>query len=1380
MTSFLIDYTKKNSEKSLDRALKELRYICCFTCIAKEFEEEKAWLEAERTAVGQRVKVAKRRGDDVQAIAIFWEEEADKIIQEDTKTKQKCFFGLCPNCIWRYRRGKELANKKDQIKKLMKTGKELTIGLPAPLLDVERYSSRHYISFKSRESKCKELLDALKDDNNYIVGLQGMGGTGKTTLAKEVGKKLKQSKQFTYIILTTVSFSPNIKKIQDDIAGPLGLTFDGCSESDRPVKLRKRLTNGEKILLILDDVWENIDFEAIGIPYSDIHKGCRVLATSRCKQVFNTMNCVKRIELGLLSEEDAWIMFQKYAHTSNACPKKVIDIGREIVKECKQLPAAIAIIGSSLRGQDQRVHEWDMKLKSLKKHVSYHGVDDDMVELYVWLKFSYDYMKDEKAKGLFLLCFVFGEDEEIPIEVLTRIFIGAGYFEEDYNTYKGARDHAVVAKNKLLDYYLLFGVGEKHVKMHGLVRDMAQWIKGKEIQKSLVERKVNIQYLPGEGKDRNLLSGKFGDSKLEILFVNVDREEERKCTEAQNSFFENMTQLRVLWFLGNDFTRLSLPYSIQSLTNIRSILANSVDLGNISVLGELQSLETLDLVCCTINELPKDIAKLKKFKLLNLENCGIRMDNPFEVIKRCSSLEELYFIDSFNGFCGDITLPQLQRYHICKGGAVMDDSLTKYVVFPTSDDAYWFSKQTLKFCMQTAEVLRLNGIKGRWRNLMPEILPINLGNDDLVELCLSYISQLQYLVDTIGYQMPNVLSNLVVLKLDRMENLEGLFNGALSFDCFKNLKKVSIKDCKHLRSLFKCKLNLSGLKVLELEGCPMLVSLFSQVSTFRSLVLLETLKIAHCERLENIREEESQSKINDRDNSNKWHGSMFPELKVLDIEGCPLLESMFPFLVVQDLPVLQTLKIRRCNGLRYIFGKYQHVEFHSLNQLELCHLPKFIDMFCESKHPISSSVKGSLADVDQPQDNSVALASESNSYRLNIWERAQCLHIQSKILYNIKNIELSQFSKIKSVFILSIVPKLSLESLTIRNCDELEHIIDFGDYDTSSNNWGSIFPNLKELNIEGCPQLKYILGSDTLDQENDIKILLHLPKLEFLSLRNLHSLVATCPKKYHTTFHPSAKLELIECPLATIKSIGNFITHPVSESLDSIIIKEYGDDQRATIPSCSISTKEPLAGKFEGSLNDDAFMEVEATSGYEIIIVSDEFEIMETKKKQPTKRKQEFVANVPGLVMPLAANSKGIKLITSPTHHSEQNISTSVPLFNYEHKSSSHEEYCLGQIGIPAFSISTTELLTIEDVDRGESHETTKPNNQVSLNDDPFMKVSSSTKKKIPKDDDKVRVSKSRPSTSIISPIALEFCSTLSKGDTSQIVEDALKFFPNA
>ncbi|GAU42680.1 hypothetical protein TSUD_131080 [Trifolium subterraneum] len=330
-------------------------------------------------------------------------------------------------------RGKELANKKDQIKKLIESGKELAIELPARLPDVERYSSQHYIPFKSKESKYKELLDALKDDNNYMMGLKGMGVTGKTTLAKEV----------------------------DDIAGPLGLKWDDCSESDRPKEIWSRLTNGEKILLILDDVWGDIDFDETEIPYSDNHKGCRVLVTTCKMLVCNKMGCSKIIQLKLLSKDDAWVMFK------------------------------------SLKGE-QRHEEWNVALKSLQKHVSMHGED---------------------------------------------------LFVEDYGNYEDARSQVSKSKNKLLDSCLLLEADQRRVKMHDLVRDAAQW------------------------------------------------------------------------------------------------------------------------------------------------------NNPFEVIERCSSLEELYFTD---------------------------DSLSNYVSVINNDKVFLSETETtLRYCMQEAKVLKVRKTEEGWRNLIPEIVPMD-------------------------------------------------------------------------------------------------------------------------------------------------------------------------------------------------------------------------------------------------------------------------------------------------------------------------------------------------------------------------------------------------------------------------------------------------------------------------------------------------------------------------------------------------------------------------------------------------------------------------------------------------------------------------------
>ncbi|XP_004500352.1 uncharacterized protein [Cicer arietinum] len=1173
MESFMPDLAKSYVEKLIKGALVESSYICCFTCIAKDFEEEKARLVSESKTIKERVEVATNRGEDIQSNVDYWEKEADKLIQEDTKTNQKCCFGFCPNCIWRYIRGKELANKKDRIKELMKTGKELSIGLPARLPGVESNQPQFYISFKSRESIYNELLDALKDDNNYIIGLQGMGGTGKTTLAIKVGNELEQSKQFTKAIITTVSNSPDIKKIQDDIAGPLGLNLNDDSESDRPKKLWKRLTQGEKILLILDDVWGDLDFKEIGIPYNDNNKGCRVLVTTRQISVCNRMGCNKTIQLELLSEEDAWNMFKRHAGLCSNSSKSLLGKAHKIANECKRLPIAIAAIASSLKGE-QRPEEWDAALKSLQKHMSMRGGDDgdELDKIYKCLKFSYDNMKNEKAKRLFLLCSVFQEDENIPIERLTRFGIGAGIFGEDYDSYEDARSQVVISKNKLLDSCLLLKANqEESVKMHDLVRDAAQRIAKKKIQtinisnkneKALVERENNIKYLLCQGKLMDVLSCKFGGYELEILIVYMHEDGgwDNVNVEFPNTFFGNNTGLRVFHILFDfNFYKPTLPFiqSIQSLKNIRSFLFENVNLGDISILGNMHSLETLDLVSCKINELPHGITKLEKLRLLNLDSCEILRNNPFEVIKGCSLLEELYFLYSFNIFCQEISFPKLKIFHIKDNFTSRHSPLIKCVSVIYFERV--LSESTLKYCMQTAEVLQLRRIEKGWRNLMPEIVPVD--------------------------QVPNVYSKLVILDLYKLENLEELCNGHVSFDSFGSLEKLSIKACEHLQSLFKCNLNLCNLKSILLEECPMLISLFQQKSS-RSLVLLEKLELIDCKRLEYIIiNERKWEESSDDDNDSMSRGSLFPKLKVLYIEKCPNFELILPFLSAHDLPALESITMQSCDKLKYIFG--QNVKLDSLNQMKLGSLPNFIDIFPQIfssiKEPSSISrdtsksqtqslpIKGNIfswistactkippTSDDEQQD--CLISSESSSYCLNynIWEHVQCFSRQSQILCNIKDIQLTNIAKIKSVFILFIVPRMLLETLTIENCDELKHIIiDTEDHDSCNNNLGNVLPKLKNLNVRNCVELEYIFGHYVDDHQNHIEIHIHLPALECLVLQNLPSLAAMCSKQYHITFPPLKELEFQKCDDVAFKSIGDFLTHhSITRSVDRTTMKE--------------------------------------------------------------------------------------------------------------------------------------------------------------------------------------------------------------------------------
>jgi hypothetical protein len=142
----------------------------------------------------------------------------------------------------------------------------------------------------------------------------------------------------------------------------------------------------------------------------------------------------------------------------------------------------------------------------------------------------------------------------------------------------------------------------------------------------------------------------------------------------------------------------------------------------------------------------------------------------------------------------------------------------------------------------------------------------------------------------------------------------------------------------------------------------------------------------------------------------------------------------------------------------------------------------------------------------------------------------------------------------KSLIILSSVPIMLLETLEIRNCGELKHIIiDIGDHNTGGNNLVNVFPKLKELHVGFCSQLKYIFGHETNDHQSHMEVQLHFPELRQLELYGLPSLVAMCPKPYRTAFPSLKSLELRKCSQVDIKSIGDFDIH--SESLENTITK---------------------------------------------------------------------------------------------------------------------------------------------------------------------------------------------------------------------------------
>ncbi|XP_028788247.1 disease resistance protein At4g27190-like [Neltuma alba] len=752
----------------------------------------------------------------------------------------------------------------------------------ANVLDIRHLPPQDYIHFESKELKFQDLLKALQDENSNMIGLQGIGGAGKTSMAKEVGYKLKESKSIHKFIFLVVSKPPDFKKIRGELVKGLGLSLEEVKEEELSSIIFSRIiNNNEKLLIILDDVWEKFDLiENLGIPSR--HKGCNLLITTRSSRVCKEMGC-RMIELHMLNNKEALKLFDAHAKLNNS-PRGLKGMPEKIVEHCGGIPVAIVAIARVLKSQPTPV--WKDALKTLEDHV----VDQDLNDAYKCLKLSYDNLKNEKAKELFLISSLFPEDYQVPIQVLTKIGTGLGSFGEN-DIHHLARSEVDGAIMELIDSSLLLHGEYEYVKMHDLVRDVALKIGAKDIQ-SLIDSKMrikeNLRYFLIWNNDD--FPTNFDGSKLEVLLIILDDSEEFKVSCA---FFKEMMRLKVLVLFDNYYyTRtpaLSLMNSLQSLKDIRTLILKNLDLGDISILGDLLSLGTIWFYYCSINELPSEFLKLKMLRSLEVERCKIEKNNPFEVIERCSQLEELTFVDNWFDNEEKDAISQngspLTLHRYCISSKDLSGYFEKYGSMSRCiriDDqlSHLVSEATFKQLVRRAELLILKGEDAQriWKNLIPDIVATDDRGmmNDLIVLHLSSCPYTKFPIYTKDHDYGvAAFRNLVGIHLSKVE-VEDLCHGSLPSGVWEQLEIMKLNGCHRLQSILSNgNYNLCHLKSLQLEDCPMLVTVF-QPSTARSLMELEKLTIRDCSALECI----IQVK-NNIANSIRWRSCIFGNVEYI-------------------------------------------------------------------------------------------------------------------------------------------------------------------------------------------------------------------------------------------------------------------------------------------------------------------------------------------------------------------------------------------------------------------------------------------------------------------------------------------------------------------
>ncbi|XP_028803909.1 disease resistance protein At4g27190-like [Neltuma alba] len=852
---------------------KEASYLCRFKTYVEDFEEKKSSLDAKRIIVLQAVEEAKMRNEtQVSAEVLKWLRQTDYYIsQEDPIPMKTCLFGWCPNFCWNYRQGKKVAKWTREITDLIKKGDFSRVAHGNELPGIEFYS-QNFIDFESRESEFQKLVNALEDVNFSMIGLYGMGGTGKTTLAKQVGILVKNSGAFGRVIFVVVPSPPDIKKIQLNIASQLPLYLEEGKEEVYSRILWTRIASYDKrVLIILDGMWEELDLTDIGIPHGSNHMNCCVLITTRNSRVCDVMGSQRTIGLQTLTtDQDALNLFVEHVGITKGdlMFNEYMNRAREIVRECGGLPIAIVTIATTFKSWPLR--EWKIALEALQRCEPLHNVHEGMTQVYDALRSSYDRLEGS-AKHVFLLCSLFPQGYEIPLHLLCKLSVGLGLFEEVHNCL-AARSKAIRVKDILKSSSLLFEPKEACVMMHRMVREMALWVSNKDVQVIMDSRtsaKSHIRFLFWSRDD---LPSQFDGTKLEILVLWIKG---KVKTEDSYSIFEEMARLRVLVLhcaSDHKYVTVSLKL-LHSLKNIRTLILDAWRLGDISVLKVLRGLEIIELTNCLIDELPDEITELKNLRSLGLRKCKIERNNPFEVIERCIQLEELDFvlncnsedwkedgeIENIDEVVPDVSPPTLKRYSIACPHLkyFYHDDNGMLNCFNTENLKSLISNAMFKNIVRTAEVLELGEVRGvGWKNLVPDIIPLeNGGMNDLTKLCLYSLVDMECLVDTSNYDLDSkveVFSHLVQLFLDGVDVRE-LYRGPMISGFLERLEILKLRNCKNLRNIFSDRnLKLPQLKVLHLINCSAFQSSIFQSSVAQSLEQLQELIISDFEELERI------------------------------------------------------------------------------------------------------------------------------------------------------------------------------------------------------------------------------------------------------------------------------------------------------------------------------------------------------------------------------------------------------------------------------------------------------------------------------------------------------------------------------------------------
>ncbi|KAH7854346.1 hypothetical protein Vadar_012806 [Vaccinium darrowii] len=1124
-----------------DEAIKAGKYVVRYAKNLKNMQDEMRDLDDCREDIESKVCEARDRGEEIKVDVLHWQSDVDKLKndvdrlvgQSTAGENMRCITCSCPNIMRRYRLSKQAEEHAVDANNLIKKSHFEEISRPRPRPpELESLSDNNYVNFDSRASIYKDLMDALKDSNVNMIGVYGLGGVGKTTLVKEVGDQMRQDGTFKQVAFAAVSKDLNVKEVQSKLASSLNLKLKATTDDQegRRTKLWNKFTNGEKHLIILDDIWEMVDLKKIGIPISDGKTGCKVVLTSRKEDLLRiTMKADRNFPIAELPEAEAWDLFNKKVGNYIESRPQIYPLACELCRHCKGLPLAINALGTAL--QDKPDYTWKNALDKIKKYMltQIEGIDRGVMAT---LRVSYDMLWSSDARSCFLLCCLFAEDAEIPIEELTRHCMARRLLAQNPSTFDEARNAVLTVVDDLKSASLLTTGGHENVvKIHDVIRDVGISISRDEKALLIDHGALRWPENPINGPSYSTISLNFKNIKelpdglvypqLHTLMVDNSK---RSDLEVPDNFFNGMARLTVLSFTKMRMRRL--PSSLAKLKELRMLNLNGCELADIATLKDMKSnLEVLSLRGSSIKALSPEIAQLTSLRLLDLRDCLSLTEIPQGIISNLINLEELFFPDKFDQW-----------------EAIIDK--------------------------------KKEGTNSSSNNMGLEELRQSLNNGQLTILHI-FIPNVKLLPkDGLKFENLKRFRISVGSNFDRYENFKWYQN----FKWYENFPgtRVLKHEGSSLRKEFIHLVDKA--EALSLIGIKGLKEVLDYRGVGNGFPDLRYLEVKSCDDdLEYFLGEPKSSM-----QSHRLHPlQSLDKLTRLTIEKCKL-RYLFSPTAARGLVHLEELTVRSCEIMEAIVGfegqndeneLIGDVMFSKLKELVLQKLPNLISFYAEKEK--TQTTTGSSSGHPQPLFSNKVILPVLERLQVKaldsieeIWDKqSPSVNQETESFGQLRNIEVEWCKKLMNLIPSNILPRLrNLQKLTVQGNPNVEFVVfkNKKGEEEAVDDSTLIIPQLWRLWITHMKRLKRFYSSSTTSNAQSLfNHQVAFPALEDLSIWEVPMIRDIWPQQ------PLSKPEKeVDESFCKLKSIGVWFCHQLEYVLPSYMLPQLHNLLELKVTGC--------------------------------------------------------------------------------------------------------------------------------------------------------------------------------------------------------------------